>query len=510
MYDILGKLNKISEKETLKENAVKAVAELAGAEPTTPKGKLFAALAEPKDKITFADKIAGAKKHKKIADEGNAFTGALAKAPKGGKFKVGGKEFTDTSSLEEGTCPTCDCSPCKCNESLDMKLLKGAQGSMKGVNTDSESERNRHKKYGYRSDRDDTGNDDDYDEFGNEKKSKKSKNKDEGPKKKGRPAGTKRKIGAKGPTGKSKLLSKGSIKEGEVEPEEQGEYGQEGEMAKEQLHTIRRAANELESILGDNEDLPEWVQEKLANVKGMLVSASEYMQTQHERDEEEETGKEGITSDAEEELDEKAINKYAVGMAAAKKKFDYGDEPAHDLPKKVIKKGHEIAKKVKETTTSGSVAVAAPSGKASSYVGKGVYESFNNKVESMINEGMSVNVSVDETGKKSINVSATDEDAEQLAQLLKFAGLGGSANKEEACSDCGSTDCGCDQVDEELANSPEEKTQDSDYMLNTLAGGANKPKSMYKDSYRQGDNPMAMKEAADLENHLTSLYKQFK
>jgi hypothetical protein len=34
-------------------------------------------------------------------EEGNAFTGALAKADKGEKFTVGGKTFTDTSSLEE-------------------------------------------------------------------------------------------------------------------------------------------------------------------------------------------------------------------------------------------------------------------------------------------------------------------------------------------------------------------------------------------------------------------------
>lgn len=34
-------------------------------------------------------------------EEGNAFTGMLAKTPKGGKFSVGGKTFTDTSSLEE-------------------------------------------------------------------------------------------------------------------------------------------------------------------------------------------------------------------------------------------------------------------------------------------------------------------------------------------------------------------------------------------------------------------------
>jgi hypothetical protein len=88
----------------------------------TPKKKSFAALAEPKDKITFADKIAGAKKEvdemlgdvaaeamknalrgkQQMADEGNAFTGKLKATPKGGKFKMGNKEYTDTSGVDEG------------------------------------------------------------------------------------------------------------------------------------------------------------------------------------------------------------------------------------------------------------------------------------------------------------------------------------------------------------------------------------------------------------------------
>jgi predicted RNA-binding Zn-ribbon protein involved in translation (DUF1610 family) len=70
---------------------------------------------------------------------------------------------------------------------LDMNLLKGAQGGMRGVNTDPESERNRNKKYGARSDRDDTGNDDDYDEYGNEKKGVKKSAPSDAPKTKGRP-----------------------------------------------------------------------------------------------------------------------------------------------------------------------------------------------------------------------------------------------------------------------------------------------------------------------------------
>ena len=67
---------------------------------------------------------------KNKTEEGNAFTGALKATPTGGKFKVGGKEFTDTSSLEEGHCPTCDCSPCKC-DSMGESALQAAIGKKK-------------------------------------------------------------------------------------------------------------------------------------------------------------------------------------------------------------------------------------------------------------------------------------------------------------------------------------------------------------------------------------------
>lgn len=49
-----------------------------------------------------------------------------------------------------------------------------------------------------------------------------------------------------------------------------------------------------------------------------------------------------------ESIEEVARNPYAIGMAAAKKKYGYGDKPAHDLPKKVIRKAHDIAKKIDE------------------------------------------------------------------------------------------------------------------------------------------------------------------
>lgn len=48
--------------------------------------------------------------------EGNKFTEMLKKTPKGGKFKLGGKEYTDNSNLEEGKkCKQCGMTNCKCN-----------------------------------------------------------------------------------------------------------------------------------------------------------------------------------------------------------------------------------------------------------------------------------------------------------------------------------------------------------------------------------------------------------
>lgn len=50
---------------------------------------------------------------------------------------------------------------------------------------------------------------------------------------------------------------------------------------------------------------------------------------------------------------------------------------------------------------------------------------------------------------------------------------------------------------DEWANSPDgsqddPEFKDTDYMVNKLAGGMNGPKKMFKHSYKQGDNPMAM------------------
>jgi hypothetical protein len=56
----------------------------------------------------------------------------------------------------------------------------------------------------------------------------------------------------------------------------------------------------------------------------------------------------GVTPLTESMIAERRKNAYAIGMATAKKQAGMGDEPATDLPKKVITKGHEIAKSIKK------------------------------------------------------------------------------------------------------------------------------------------------------------------
>ena len=70
------------------------------------------------------------------------------------------------------------------------------------------------------------------------------------------------------------------IKESMPSPEE---YSDEAGMVKDNLHTIIRSMQELCKSIKDNEDIPEWAQEKIASAKSMLVSVKDYMISQHEQ-----------------------------------------------------------------------------------------------------------------------------------------------------------------------------------------------------------------------------------
>jgi hypothetical protein len=309
-----------------------------------------------------------------------------------------------------------------------------------------------------------------------------------------------------------------------ADPADRGEYDREGDMAKEQMHTIMSAAKELHRILRDDENLPEWVQKKITLAKEYIDTARDYMLTQHAERAEEQP------------IAEKAVSKKQqkfMGMAHAMQKGEKIKGASPELKKvaKTMKKSDvkdfastklkglpEKKKKdeaVEETTTAGSVATAtAPkAGKGGYNFGGGVYESINSQVENMITEGMnvSVNMSTGQDGQpsKNITISADGADADKLAELLKMAGLGGQGS---ACGTCGSTPCGCESLDE---NSPDwpTNTETSDDAMQ-YSGGLNGPKSTGQSTTpvlaSQLRRQVSMEESADLELSLMKLYKEFK
>jgi len=61
------------------------------------------------------------------------------------------------------------------------------------------------------------------------------------------------------------------------------EYNDEVGMVKSNIHTIVRVMTHLCRELKDDENIPEWCQEKIASAKGMLVNVMDYIISQHEQ-----------------------------------------------------------------------------------------------------------------------------------------------------------------------------------------------------------------------------------
>jgi hypothetical protein len=269
-------------------------------------------------------------------------------------------------------------------------------------------------------------------------------------------------------------------------------------MAKDDIKTIVRHAQALEKILGNNDNLPEWVQAKLAKIEGMMTAVDDYMQNQEGGEEEMAVGEE--STNKRDNRAEKAGKKVTKDIEYDEKKKDgiHGkkrgseDAKAEKAGKKVAKdieydekkdKKEDKPKKVKEQ--GGTDTPTASSGFS---FGQGIYDSMNRELEKMIAESMSVNMSDSTEGGKSLTITATDEDALKLAGLLKNAGLGGGEpmgqemgheHGEESCPSCGMNDCGCGDIDEALAENNPDWPTDTETSNDALqySGGLNGPKS---------------------------------
>ena len=432
------------------------------------KQKSFAALAPPADKITFADKIAGAKKEvdemlgdvaaeamrnalggrQQVADEGNAFTGALAKTPKGGKFKVGGKEFTDTSSVdeEEDLNPFTNYKKPRADTPRTGEVTHGAKHDTEWTATGRKVTRRV----------DPQGN-----SVGSETDAEGNTIDKRG---RGRPKGPEK--GPERTTAKAyKHKGERKVKEGDME-EESDELKAAMAVLKKAGYKVSKAVEEESTHTRDDR----------AEKAGKKVAKD------IEYDEKKKDGIHGKKRGAEDDKAEKAGKKVAKDIEYDDKK----DEVKEDEPKK---------------------------SKSKFKFGGSVYEALDAQLETLITEGMSVTVNMSQNAEdgqetKNITVNADGEDADRLAELLQMAGL---SQQSGSCSSCGSSPCGCDMVDENDPNWPS-NTETSDNALQ-YSGGLNGPKSTGQSTVpvlaSQLRRQVSMEESAKVEQNLLNLYRTF-
>lgn len=123
--------------------------------------------------------------------------------------------------------------------------------------------------------------------------------------------------------------------------------------------------------------------------------------------------------------------------------------------------------------------------------------------------GMSISTSVDtRTGRKTINVNADGEAAEQLAQMLKMAGLEHNHSHAEPEHKVVMIRPQEQAVAEEFANEPNEQYADTQTIVDA-GQDLNRKKKQYADKPKAGDNPMAT-ENVQLEDRLAALYDSIK
>ena len=454
------------------------------AEPMTPKQKSFAKLAPPADKITFADKIAGAKKEvdemlgdvaaeamkaalgggkKVVADEGSTGDYSAKKARAGKDIGKPGKAFAKIAkgaaerygSEERGK---------KVAGAVLAKLRKkgGAEEMEEGWDDMMKDVERRRSKPAVGSVERGAKHDIEHTATGRKVTRRTDDqgisvgaddaNDTDAPKRgRGRPKGTGGKMGAKGPSGKSKLMTK--------------EADHDSAEVKHAMAVLKKAGYKVEK---HEEELEE---------KAVSKAQQRFMGMVHAT-----------------QKGEKAPSKEVAKVAKSMGKKDAEDFAAtkhKGLPEKK-------AKKKEKTEEAGGT--GTPTASSGFGFGKGIYDSYNRELEDMIaesmarldstlNESMSVNMSNSTEGGKSLSITATEEDAIKLAMILKNAGLGGGDEHgleqdhgvvpDEGGCGCETSPCSCNEevheVDENQPDYPTNTETSNDALQ--YSGGLNAPKS---------------------------------
>jgi hypothetical protein len=187
---------------------------------------------------------------------------------------------------------------------------------------------------------------------------------------------------------------------------------------------------------------------------------------------------------------------YKVSKSADKESTADRDDHAEQAGKKFTKDVEAAEKKPKKKEkTEEAGGTGTPTASSGFGYGQGIYDSLNRDLEnaitesmSQLDESMSINMSDSTEGGKSLTITASDEDALKLATLLKSAGLG-SGNDEGYGGGTPDDSCGDQQMDEVSMNEPDYPTNTETGSSMQYSGGLDGPKSTGQSTLTGGGIP---------------------
>lgn len=121
-----------------------------------------------------------------------------------------------------------------------------------------------------------------------------------------------------------------------AESAEKYEYDDEAGMVKNNLHTMVRVSVDLAKHLKENEDIPEWCQEKIAVAKSMIVAVMDYITSQHEMGHQPEVP--GFDADSAERMFAESLNEDASAGSTCSPTIAVSMENLGTMPNNVIKR----------------------------------------------------------------------------------------------------------------------------------------------------------------------------
>jgi hypothetical protein len=395
-------------------------------------------------------------------EEGNLFTKHLKDTPKGEKFELDGKEYTDTSTLDESTCNECGMYESQCSCAEGNLFTKHLKDTPKGGEFEIDG-----KKY-----KDTSGLDESTLYELSHELLKRARDK----------AGEKwANADDRGDKKASDKYNRQDDKFHSALRKKQKDMaeGQLNELSPELLKRARDKAGEKWANADDRGD-------KKASDKYNRQD-DKFHTAMRKKDMEE-----GQLNELSPELLKRARD--AAGMKWANAD-DRGDKKASDKYNRQDDKFHTaMRKKEKQHADSIDESMMAMPGAEE--------------------DKISVNTNMSTDGDKNVTITASGSKAAELLQMLKLAGIGGEGHEHaESCETCGQSPCACDDegheepemiaisaeepVDEaegEYANVPHEEYQPVDNIIHQGAD-LNREKSQHPFAAAKGDNPMPMESA---------------